>query len=202
MANPYLGEVSCQGGVLRFDWNGLADLRDEYGEDYLAVVVTALLKSDVKVFAKCAEIGFRDDFPVMGVELDVDAVGAILTALALSITGDADGLAKRSDPGQPIEGDEFLLMESAALRAGVRVDEFWRQTPAQTKRILDRFAEAEFERATDMVALAYQTAVFTRAKRLGPFSQYRPKKRAAKPADIGEAIKDLARQFGANPDGD
>lgn len=67
MANPYKGEavVELDGKpyVLRYDWEGMALLREQLGESFEIETAQALAKFDLEFVAKVLVVGLRESYP-------------------------------------------------------------------------------------------------------------------------------------------
>lgn len=91
MPNAARGEVEVPGvGVIRYDWNAIANLIAEFGEDFDTAISTAAQKLDVDVIARAAAIGMVDttaeDIKAAAPPI-VPTVAAVLEALNLAFHG-------------------------------------------------------------------------------------------------------------------
>lgn len=98
MRNAHRGEVTLPGlGTLRYDWDGLARLIGEFGQDFDSVVAKASASMDVDTIAKAVAIGLGGDVTAEDVKRAsppiVPAVQAVMRALNLAFHGDEKGAA-------------------------------------------------------------------------------------------------------------
>jgi len=67
VANPHRGRLNItidgKTVVMFFGWEGVALLREEFGDDFLETIMTALGTVDMPVIAKVMRIGLRESLP-------------------------------------------------------------------------------------------------------------------------------------------
>ena len=106
MLNPHRGETEVPGiGVIRFDWDAIARLVDEFGAGFDSVISQAIVEADVEVLAKTVAIGAVDAItPEFVADVSppiTPTANAIMKALNLAFHGTEGAPAAERDENPP-----------------------------------------------------------------------------------------------------
>lgn len=124
MPNLHRGEVALGDlGTLRYDWNAIAALVAEFGQDFDSKLSAAARDFDIDVIARAVAIGLNNDKTADDVKREappiVPTVAAVLDALNLAFHGQREAPPADGNANPPrTQGSKTSSATRGAKRSG------------------------------------------------------------------------------------